>query len=153
MKDETSLKEKPSGHRVAYVAGFFDGEGCISISKSGKISIAIVNTSKRTLDLVLHVVGVGVIQDRKQRINKRQYVYRAYGDNCIAVIKLLLPFLVDKRSQALLLLEYRGLPGFIAEEGKKGRFHNPARNSYITKMGIALDARAALIKQPGEKHE
>lgn len=119
---------------LAYVAGFFDGEGCISISNSGKISIGIVNTSKCTLDFVLKVLSVGVIQDRKQKVNKRQYTYRAYGDNCIAVISLLLPFLIEKKEQALLLLEYRKLPGFITEEGKKGHFRNPARNPYITKM-------------------
>ena len=121
-------------HELAYVAGFVDGEGCLSIGTNGSVSLGIVNTSKCTLDFVLKVLGVGVIQDRKQIVNKRQYVFRAYGDNCMGAINLLLPYLIEKKDQALLLLEYRKSCRAIRKPGHRGAFANPDRADYITKM-------------------
>ena len=34
---------------IAYAAGFFDGEGCISISKNGAVDIRVTNTAKNVL--------------------------------------------------------------------------------------------------------
>lgn len=119
---------------LAYVAGFIDGEGCLSIGANGSVSIGIVNTSKCTLDFVLKVLGTGVIQDRKQIVNKRQYVYRAYGENCMNIIKVILPYLIEKKDQALLLVEYRQQDRRIHKPGQRGTFMNPSKPQYITKL-------------------
>ena len=119
---------------LAYIAGFVDGEGCLSIGANGSVSIGIVNTSKCTLDFILKVLNIGVIQDRKQIVNKRQYVYRAYGENCMTIINLLLPYLIEKKDQALLLIEYRKQDRIIRKPGQRGAFANPSKIQYITKL-------------------
>ena len=119
---------------LAYAAGFVDGEGCFSISKAGKISLGIVNTSRETLEHLRDTLGVGVVQNRKARVNKNQFVYRAYGDNCIFVAKALLPYLIEKRSQAELLIHYRTIPNAIRISGKKGLLRNPDRAQYIVEL-------------------
>ena len=119
---------------LAYVAGFLDGEGCLSIGANGSVSMGIVNTSKCTLDFVLKVLGAGIIQDRKQIVNKRQYVFRSYGENCMAALDLLLPYLIEKKEQALLLIEYRQQNRSVRKPGQRGAFANTARVDYITKL-------------------
>lgn len=119
---------------LAYVAGFVDGEGSLAISKNGSVSLSIVNTSRKALQYVLDTLGVGVIQDRKQRVNKTQYVYRAYGEDCMAAVHKLLPFLIDKKPQAETLIEYRALPSHIRIPGLRGRRTNPERAGYAQRM-------------------
>ena len=121
-------------YQLAYVAGFVDGEGCFSIGLNSSVSLRIVNTSKCTLDYVLRILGTGVIQDRVQKVNKRQYVYCAYGENCMHIVDMLLPYLIEKKEQALLLIEFRKQDRTIRKKGSKGAFTNPARAGYITKM-------------------
>lgn len=124
----------PKPEELAYVAGFVDGEGCFSIGKNGSVSLGIVNTSRCTLEFVLKVLGAGVIQDRKQKVNKRQYIFRSYGENCMDAVHLLLPYLIEKRDQALLLIEYRNIPGSIRVPGLKGARPNPDRMGYSQRM-------------------
>lgn len=119
---------------LAYVAGFVDGEGCLMINANGSVSLTIVNTSIRALQFVKSVLGVGTIDHRKQRVNKAQWVYRAYGDDCICAVEKIMPFLIDKTEQAELLLEYRKIPKTIRIPGRRGAFATNTREEYITKM-------------------
>lgn len=124
---------------TAYLAGFFDGEGCITVSKNGSISLGVVNTSKEVLDLFVERFG-GVVQDRKQVVNKRQYVWRAYGETAVFILEKLLPHLIEKKEQALTALEWmnrRELFGPI-RIGTRGGNANPERAIEIKKYQTIL---------------
>jgi intein/homing endonuclease len=92
---------------LAYVAGFIDGEGCFRINTNGSIELTIINTSKSSLDFVLKVLRFGRVAERKQRVNKAQYQYRVYGPKCLEIVNRLLPYLIEKKPQAELIIEYK----------------------------------------------
>lgn len=120
---------------LAYIAGFFDGEGCVTIAKNGSLTISVVNTSLPVLEMMVDVLGVGSINNRTQKVNKRQYAYRAYGAEAAAVLRYLHPFLIEKKPQAETALDYfNNYRGGVRKPGVKGVFTNPMRDVFRTKL-------------------
>lgn len=118
---------------IAYAAGFFDGEGCITISKNGAVDIRVTNTAKNVLIRLQNIFG-GSITNRTQRANKTQYTYSFYGENAIEFIKLIKPYLIDKLPQAEAILEYYMLRNEIKSvriPGTRGQFGNPDREILV----------------------
>lgn len=114
---------------IAYAAGFFDGEGCISIAKNGGIEIRIINTGFSTLKKLQEIFG-GSITERTQRVNKKQYAYSFYGEDGIAFLNTIKPYLIEKLSQVETILEYYELrQGMKALHvpGVRGSVANPDR--------------------------
>lgn len=120
--------------KLAYVAGFVDGEGCFTLSNHGAITLSIINTSKTALLFVQEVLEVGTVTPRKQRVNKNQYLYRAYGANCIGIINKLLPYLIEKKEQAEVLLEYHSTPKTERRVGHRGAHNIIDRESFIIRL-------------------
>lgn len=54
---------------IYYLAGFFDGEGCITLGKNGGVTISVVNTCYRVLCQFQDAFG-GSVRERKQKVNK-----------------------------------------------------------------------------------
>lgn len=118
---------------IAYAAGFFDGEGCITIGTNGSVEARIVNTNRAVLEKLESVFG-GSITNRSQKTNKRQYAYSFYGDNAIEFLTTIKPFLIEKLKQADTVLEYFALRNElkpITIPGKRGKFANPERDLLV----------------------
>lgn len=115
---------------LAYVAGFVDGEGCFQIAKNGGVSLSIINTSLVVLEYIQATLGKGSIRPRKQSVNKPQYVFRVYGDDCVEVIQEIAPFLIEKLEEALLVITYRAAVRPLRSPGVRGAFHNPDHEIY-----------------------
>lgn len=133
---------------IGYAAGFFDGEGCISISKNGAVDIRVTNTAKNVLVKLQSLFG-GSITNRTQKANKTQYAYSFYGENAIEFIKLIKPHLIDKLPQAEAVLEYYNLRNQISGiriPGVKGNFANPDREVLVQVF------RDILSEQKKEEH-
>jgi len=133
---------------IAYAAGFFDGEGCIFVSKNGAIDLRITNTAKNVL-IRLHSIFGGSITERSQKVNKIQYAYSFYGEEAIAFLEYIKPYLIDKLPQAESILEYYSLRGTIETiriPGKRGRYANPDRGILVQRY------RDILTEQKLEEH-
>jgi hypothetical protein len=118
---------------ISYVAGFFDGEGCISIAKNGAVDVRITNTSKAVLVKIQTWFG-GSINNRTQKVNKTQYVYSLYGDEAIEFLTILKPYLIEKAPQVDTITEYYQLRKDIKPiriPGKRGAFSNPDRDILV----------------------
>lgn len=118
---------------IAYAAGFFDGEGCISITKNGAVDVRIINTANNVLVRLQSLFG-GSITERSQRVNKKQYAYSFYGQDAIEFIKTLKPYLLEKLPQAETILEYYELRNNIQRvsiPGERGKFANPDRDLLV----------------------
>lgn len=105
----------------AWAAGFIDGEGFIGtvectrgLIKSGKRApknrnfSAVVNasqTKRAVIDNLHRILGgnVGTTRCKSGVV----YSWRAYGDNAIVALRMILPYLVGKARQAELLLEFQ----------------------------------------------
>lgn len=103
---------------IAYVAGFVDGEGCISVTTKknpyGMLSydpyIQVTNTNKEVLEFCRYVLcGFGNIKTHrlKYRVNTRDYhVLTIWGKEKVkTAISIILPYLIVKKGVAELVLK------------------------------------------------
>ena len=81
--------------KLAYIAGFVDGEGCIRIKKSNQsgnsyyVTFQVTNSSKKPLELIKSIFGGRVFLEEKY-IFKRRVRIRLYGSITQLVMKLLM---------------------------------------------------------------
>lgn len=91
---------------IAYLAGFFDGEGCISVVRGGPtIAVAVVQVDRRPLDALAEHYGGRVAPHGKPKPGHRQaYRWQIYSANARVFLRDILPFLVVKRESAEMVL-------------------------------------------------
>jgi len=104
---------------LAYAAGFFDGEGCINITRFRwhctetkrpgvyyKLRVMVTNTDLPVLEWCQRLWG-GAILERKVKGNRRRsWSWDLYETDSARFLKDVLPYLKLKRPQADLALEY-----------------------------------------------
>jgi hypothetical protein len=124
-----------------YIAGYIDGEGCIraTLAKNKKnasgLHVFITNTYLPFL-LYLEQKYGGRTSIRNKSNPKHRTIYQWRLCNRVTVKKFLsdiLPFLVEKKEQALIALEYCDLPVLKA-------------NSYSSSWSKTLEARNKRIQ-------
>lgn len=94
----------------AWVAGFFDGEGCITVGLHTKqnpsIHVKIGNTNKESLDIVAMNFG-GVVRTHKPRENRRiSYSWTCPYSLQETFLTSIQPFLIIKKKRSELALEF-----------------------------------------------
>ena len=93
---------------LAYIAGFFDGEGCLMILRNGvksSITAQITNSDEHVI-YYINALLPGRIYGQKRYGRKKIYRLVWSGEEAINTIELLLPYLVVKRVMADLVLDY-----------------------------------------------
>ena len=103
--------------KVAWAAGFFDGEGCISARTSytystrrskNKVMIAflvvtVVQKDKKPLEILEQMFG-GALRLNRNKTGYPIHVLELYGQKAMNMLEILLPYLIAKKSQAELAL-------------------------------------------------
>ena len=94
---------------IQYLAGFFDGEGSVSIGhsqhKSGsqtfQVRVQIGNTNLKVLKEFRRRFGGGIVTLKKYKAHHTQaYMWYIASTKAIGFLKKILPHLVIKKSQA-----------------------------------------------------
>lgn len=104
---------KLTTEELAYLAGIFDGEGCVQLNlwkNSVRVKAEITNTSRTLIDWILATTKVGAVSTRKASGNRR-ICYR-WCVSCNQAIELLIqirPWLLIKSAQVDLILEWHKL--------------------------------------------
>jgi hypothetical protein len=105
--------------KFGYLAGILDGEGCLTIGAGQKETctnynsiVAVQNTSKKLIDWLQAKFGGSVYLSKKEtEKTKAAYMWRILKKKDIEILLLaVLPYLVVKREQAKILLEFVRLP-------------------------------------------
>lgn len=117
-RSKECVNQNISEFDLAYIAGFVDGEGTITIQAvkrpdrcrtiSHRPVLSIHNTCIDVLEWIKMIFGVGRIHRCSQRIENRKIVYK-YAITCsnaINVARMLLPYLRVKRMQAEILIKF-----------------------------------------------
>jgi len=108
----------------AWVAGFFEGEGCLHISPVGKngfySQIVITSGVKENLEVVRQITGGRIYLHKEHRGNRHLYyslrlTKRSEQQEFISKIK---PFLAGKREQAELMDEFLNQKAIIGRPFK-----------------------------------
>lgn len=106
--------------RLAWAAGFFDGEGCISLIWKRRaqnthawwlLQVNLTNTDRQSLERFWRSIGqAGRIYAKKRVPNRRQIYYWVATDRAAErTLRLLRPYVFTKRPVSTLALEARRL--------------------------------------------
>lgn len=112
--DKDGVKEIMTPPELAYIAGFFDGEGYIGITfRQGKgyrwrtLQAKVGNTNEWVINYLKFSFG-GSIYKRKVYGNQRQsFDWTLVGNQAASFLKLILPFLKLKRPQAEIAIRFQ----------------------------------------------
>jgi hypothetical protein len=110
--------------QLAWLAGITDGEGCIHIHKTkanpkkGEITtkyclrLRIAMTSRETIKHIQTIVGFGNFYTRKpqKKTYRTQYAWEASSLQASAFLMMILPYMVTKKEEAQLGIEYMEIP-------------------------------------------
>jgi hypothetical protein len=103
----------------AYLAGLIDGDGsiCVSVhdrntrkgpSRRYALTIELAMCSEPVIRWVAENFG-GNIRSQRSRTNRKYWHWRLFNDTAVEVLKLVYPYLVEKKRQAALAFKFREL--------------------------------------------
>jgi len=126
----------------AYLAGFFDGEGCVQVYQRKKNSkyIQVIASAYQTLEKPLLLFKRrygGKVRPNKKRSNRKQsWTWYAYGKDAFFALSRMLPWLIVKKKKAklaLLVLKYQPLKGEKYSETQRAQLQHIIRRHYSDK--------------------
>lgn len=132
---------KTNNLRIAWAAGFIDGEGCISVQdctargasrRQFQGFVDVAQTKPAPLDELVRLLGGRV------RPYREDFYWRLYGVSAAAAVRRILPYMIGKRQQAELLLEFTALKG---TRGRRRSDATVARMAEICALFRVLNAR------------
>lgn len=139
-----------------WLAGFIDGEGCIYISRTKNenrwgyqytLRLEITQANKELLDSIKERVGFGSntwnknINAVKNRVSKRQvYSIKWSSRKAYEILKKLYPYLVVKRAQASMGMEFQEL--VIKNYGKGMRVSDEYNKKQVELRELLILAKA-----------
>lgn len=121
---------------LAYIAGIVDGEGCISMYRQNTTyfpRLNVVNTNRDLAEYLKKRLG-GVIMERK-RVKlcwKDSYEWQVQHQKAIDTVRMLLPYLLLKKEQALVFVALDIVRQIGRKDGHKfkGRFTPEAKGVF-----------------------
>lgn len=144
---------------LSYIAGFIDADGCISFNsckaktfhgKSHSPRISGFSIDRHVLDFIQAAFGGGINASQgKSSLKRIHYRWSLSGDNAVACVRKLLPFLRIKKEQAKLLCRFDDERLFHKRGNKKNKIpieeflrreDLAVRSKYLNQRGY-LEAR------------
>lgn len=113
---------------VAYSAGLFDGEGSVGIYKFGmdyRVLVQFGMTDLAPLEKMAALWGSRPHQVRRKFGETKVWHWKLYGGNAKFMLQQMLPYLTNKKPQALLALEFFETVG---QRGKKSHMTQEVRD-------------------------
>ncbi len=102
-------ENKISTEKAAYIAGHFDGEGCLMMRFDGNVykpEVSVANAYLPVLEMYQSLFS-GTIKKHSVTVNKPVWSWRLFQYNSIIFfLRTIAPFSMEKREQILVLLEY-----------------------------------------------
>jgi hypothetical protein len=96
--------------RLAYCAGYFDGEGCIWVGLMGGkpryLRINIATGDYETLLVFTELFGGVVMPTKASSSQKNIFHWQRDSTDAVRVLSMLVPFLTAKREEAQLVIDY-----------------------------------------------
>ena len=140
---------------LAYMAGLFDGEGCIHIARihTKKRSLAYQLVCKVSmynlpvLEMLKECFGGSIRRESKDELHNKYgllHSWAIWGSSSIAFLKQLMPYLRIKETQANLAIEFQSKKAVGAKRGKWG-------NRGKTEEAIALEGQQYLLMRSLKK--
>ena len=113
--------------KIAYIAGFFDGEGCVRIKQSNQggnsyyVIAHITNTNQSILKEVQELFG-GTIRMQERGPNKDIYNWQITSAEAVDFLQTLVPFLKEKQAQATYAISFHERKGTMDAAEKRAAY-------------------------------
>lgn len=130
-----------------YIAGFMDGEGCISISVRGRnrqtyMKVTFTNTDQNVLrEIQILTNGSLSCFQSKNPINRDRYNLTVVGVEARDTLRNVLPMLITKKRQAELALEFC--------EWRDSVKHTTRANSPLATEGLVWKNKMHVLNRKG----
>jgi hypothetical protein len=118
-REQLPVDEEVPALKNAWAAGFIDGEGCISVAHAYKDVYQVRVQVSQKFDgplLVLKALYGGFIH---QRSDNSQFQWQCNGSNGAKFLVQILPYLILKKGQAELALEFENQRKVLASDEKE----------------------------------
>jgi len=97
--------------RLAYAAGLFDGEGCVGAYKDKRngrpySQIQMQNNNKALVQFLADIFGGNVNKGTRRAHQSQSYLWACFGKHAASVLTMLYPYLIGKKAQAKLAIEF-----------------------------------------------
>jgi hypothetical protein len=89
--------------QIAYIAGLFEGEGCIFCGRPGRLRLIITMTDEDVVRALPNLTGMGNVPPKSRRLpsGKQSYTWVVGRcDDAAELLRLILPWLGERRSEA-----------------------------------------------------
>lgn len=105
---------------LAYIAGFFDGEGCIHLNRVKRqnlyLRVVVVQTNEWIIQWLKYSFGGQVYKMlREKDHHKQRWQWHLYGNQSLEFLKAIRPYLILKRTEAELAIKF--------QQNRKGTGH------------------------------
>jgi hypothetical protein len=113
--------------KLAYIAGFIDGEGCIRIKKSNQssnsyyITLQVTNSDPKPLELIKKYFE-GKVYFQEKTKNKVIWQYYVTCNEAVDALRTLVGFLITKKPQADAAIYFHDNQAFMTPEEKKSNY-------------------------------
>lgn len=104
--------------KIAYIAGFFDGEGCVRLKNANYVIAHITNSNQKILMEVQDLFG-GQIRKQERTPNKTIFNWYITSAEAVDFLRTLSPFLKEKGAQAMLAIKFHENKGKLSKEEKQ----------------------------------
>lgn len=104
--------------KIAYIAGFFDGEGCIRLKNANHVIAHITNSNQKILMEVQDLFG-GQIRTQERTPNKTIFNWYITSSEAVDFLTVLAPFLKEKGPQAMLAIKFHEQKSNLTKEEKE----------------------------------
>lgn len=138
--------QPPSELSLAYIAGLFDGEGCVSTQSGGYLSVSISNSHREVLEKLQHDFG-GSLLNRTSNSGGNVWNWKVSTSEGEHFLRSMLPYLVIKFDVATAGIELSELSRF---RYSKDHPEKVAARRKIHELNLRTSPRAA---QKGEFHK
>ena len=127
---------------ASYLAGLFDGEGCIHINKvkspkekyNYSLALLINMNCEKVLYEVENNFGGHVHEPCKYGKNKKIFKWYCGGFEAENILKLILPDLIEKKKQAELAIDYFKIFGYGNRGVRRSETEKQLQELYYIKM-------------------
>lgn len=126
--------------KLAYIAGFIDGEGCIRIKKSNQsgnsyyVTLQVTNTDKRPLMTIKDIFKGKVFFQEKKPLGKIIWQYYSATSEAVDTLRVLVGFLVSKKKQAELAIKFHDTQKNLTGK-QKLKMHDRMRDMKMEVIG------------------
>ena len=120
-------------HDLAWAAGYPDGEGCFQASYGMRVTVT--STQLPPLVRLTELFG-GVIRPKRPAGArcKASYYWNIFGENARDLLKVVEPFMVEKREQAAMLALFPGRKDKVLSERIKSWLRETKTRGYDHSM-------------------